>query len=270
MHSAQLRGRAAALQGSTPEAVEGSLCYSWKGDILPMAIIASYAAATADTFSSELGILAWSQPRLITEPSRKVPRGTNGGVTIEGLIAGLLGSTIIALTAVYLTPFCGASAESALGSGTPWSDENKTYFIAAVALWGLMGSIFDSWLGANFQRTVKDARTGKIVEGDGGSRVVTTADEEAKVKRAVKLEALRKRNVAYERGEKVPTLEEAAKAFEAEEEEKAKLVPKAEPSRVAVVGIDALDNNDVNFAMTFFIAITALAATSRVFWHQFR
>lgn len=269
MHTQQLQTREAALQKSEPAPVEGSLCYSWKGDILPIGIIACYAAATADTFSSELGILAWSQPRLITEPWRKVPSGTNGGVTIEGLVAGLLGSTIIAFTSVYLIPFCGATSEGALGGGAPWSEENKAYFVVAIALWGLLGSIFDSWLGAKFQRSVRDVRSGKIVEGEGGVRVITTEDEENKAKREAKFERIRKRNLARERGEQVPTREEVEK-FEAELEEKAKSAPKAEASRVVEVGSDFLDNNDVNFAMTFFIGMTAMGIACKVFGTTFK
>merc|ERR1711964_381555 len=77
-------------------------CYSWPGDLLVVGIVANYAAVAADTFSSELGILSKTKPRLITAPWRVVPPGTNGGVTAAGLGAGLLGSFILSATSTLL------------------------------------------------------------------------------------------------------------------------------------------------------------------------
>jgi uncharacterized membrane protein len=283
MHTQQLNRREAVLLSSQSTPVEGSLCYSWKGDLLPIGIIACYAAAAADTLSSELGILARSQPRLVMDLSRKVPRGTNGGVTIEGLVAGLLGSTIIAFAAIATIPFCeGSGSADALGGGEPWSTENRKYLIVAIAFWGVLGSIFDSWLGANVQRTVKDVRTGKVVEGAGGIRVITTADEEERLEREAKIEA-RRREVEAKRQEwlarngggadatattsaveqKPADLKSRDKAEDKTEEVKA--VEKKPHSRVAENGKDIFDNNDVNFAMSFFIGLTAIGVAGRIF-----
>lgn len=113
----------------------------------------SYAAAAADTLSSELGILSPTSPFLVTRPWQSVPKGTNGGVTYTGLAAGLLGSTVIA--AVYLLQQ-HAALSSALG----------------VAVFGLFGSILDSVLGAVCQVTVEDKASGRVVEGANGRRVL--------------------------------------------------------------------------------------------------
>lgn len=281
MHTQQLKRRAAALLGADAADVTGSMCFSWAGDILPFGIIACYAAATADTFSSELGILARSETRLITDPLRKVPRGTNGGATIEGLLAGLLGSSIIAVTSLYLLPFCGEESVGALGSGIPWDPQYRPYLAIGIALWGLLGSVFDSWLGAQFQRTVKDVRTGKIVEGEGGTRALTTADEEARIKRAREArhdddedsqQGPSKQSASSssvddgksdlksrERGEKVDT----AETKKTEE-------PKSTASRIVESGMDIFDNNDVNFAMTFFMSLSAMGAACQIFGKTFR
>lgn len=122
----------------------------------------NYAAVAADTFSSELGILSKSKPRLITSLTlREVPPGTNGGVTATGLAAGLLGSFIIALTSAISLPFC--SAHSKLQARVLWT--------VAFSVWGLLGSVLDSILGALLQASVVDKRSGKVVEGSGGRKV---------------------------------------------------------------------------------------------------
>lgn len=130
--------------------------------LLPIGIVTQYAAVAADTFSSELGILAERPPFLITAPWKTVPRGTNGGVTWEGLWYGGLGSfllTIVARVALYFT----------------WPGHVMSSKTAAVITgMGLLGSIIDSLLGAILQATALDKRTGKVIEGHGGQRVRVT------------------------------------------------------------------------------------------------
>jgi len=127
--------------------------------ILPIGIIAQYAAVAADTFSSELGILSQTQPFLITAPWKQVPKGTNGGVTIDGLMYGALGSFLLTLTAIL--------ALYVLPPGIAMDERTA----ALITLMGLVGSVIDSVLGAVVQATVTDSGTGKVVEGPGGQRV---------------------------------------------------------------------------------------------------
>ena len=127
--------------------------------LLPIGIIAQYAAVASDTFSSELGILATTSPFLITAPWKRVPRGTNGGVTIDGLLYGALGSfllTLVATLALYFSAPRTAMAPTTAGMLT---------------FMGLVGSVIDSLLGALVQATVTDKKTGRVVEGPGGQRV---------------------------------------------------------------------------------------------------
>lgn len=191
LHARQLKRREEV--GGTDNA-----CWAWGGDLLVVGIIAyvltrtktrlevaltyragsNYAAVAADTFSSELGILSKSRPRLITSPTlRQVPPGTNGGVTMYGLCAGLLGSATIALTSVLLLPFCHDKIQASVapklsqGSNGVVGIREKLLWIAAVTLWGGLGSLVDSLLGGWLQASVIDLRTGKVVEGDGGRKV---------------------------------------------------------------------------------------------------
>lgn len=130
--------------------------------------IANYAATAADTLSSELGILSSSTPFLITAPWRRVPRGTNGGVTLAGILYGSLGAAAIAVTSIMLLPFCLGNADHG-----GWAVREKALLAAAVTVWGTLGSLLDSLLGALLQASIVDRRTGKVVEGAGGVRVKT-------------------------------------------------------------------------------------------------
>jgi uncharacterized protein (TIGR00297 family) len=59
------------------------------------AFAGAIAAATADTWATEVGLLSPSLPRLITT-WRRVAHGTSGGVTLLGIAAGAVGASLIA------------------------------------------------------------------------------------------------------------------------------------------------------------------------------
>ena len=149
------------------------------GDLLVIGIVSNYAAVAADTFSSELGILSRSDPFLITVfPPRKVPRGTNGGVSVLGVGAGALGAFIVGVTSALLLPFCPTSVSQTVSAKSDsvafaggWTTKEVAIWIAAVTLWGSLGSLMDSVLGGLVQASVVDTRSGKVVEGAGGRKV---------------------------------------------------------------------------------------------------
>ncbi|KAI4242170.1 MAG: hypothetical protein L6R40_004213 [Gallowayella cf. fulva] len=176
LHYRQLLAR--AKSGDASQA-----CWRYGEDLLPAS---NYAAVAADTFSSELGILSRSHPRLLTSwDFRRVPPGTNGGITLWGTLAGFLGASTIALTSVLLLPFCSVGLASRNGKlfgdnqhgfagGSGWGLQEKAAWVLAVTVWGGIGSLLDSALGGWFQASVIDARTGKVVEGTGGKKVPLT------------------------------------------------------------------------------------------------
>ncbi|KAL8953141.1 MAG: hypothetical protein Q9222_000962 [Ikaeria aurantiellina] len=158
-------------------------CWPYGQDLLVVGIVSNYAAVAADTFSSELGILSKTRPRLLTSWNfREVPPGTNGGITIWGTSAGFLGAATIALTSVILLPFCPVGSSTRTGKllsdsqpglegGSGWGLNEKVVWFVAVTVWGGVGSLLDSALGGWFQASVVDARSGKVIEGTGGKQV---------------------------------------------------------------------------------------------------
>lgn len=133
----------------------------WGQDFVVVGIVANYTAVTADTLSSELGILSSSRPRLITNPFRVCPKGTNGGVSSLGLFAAFAGSVVLgAISSLWFYPPLGANHLGKVG------------FVFFTALLGLVGTLLDSLLGATLQLSVVDVRTGKIVEHPHGESVL--------------------------------------------------------------------------------------------------
>lgn len=106
------------------------------------AIIGHYCCCNGDTWSSEIGVLSDEQPRLITT-LKPVRKGTNGGVTFQGLLAATGGGLTIGLTFTavgLMTAKC--SFDMAL---------RQLLVIPISAAAGLLGSLIDSLLGATLE-----------------------------------------------------------------------------------------------------------------------
>lgn len=234
-------------------------CYPWGGDLLVVGIIANYAAVAADTFSSELGILSKSPPRLITSLNlRKVPPGTNGGVTLTGTLAGLLGSTILVASSMLFLPTCGE------GEAGAWSWERRAAFFVGLSLWGALGSVLDSVLGGLFQRSVRDSRSGKIVEGEGGVRVLVGEESTSELRAAVQGAALSGDNAHAVENTGVSQGELAKGKHDAGAKQRKLSFGDGHPSRIVESGWNLLDNNDVNVLMAFTMSIGAMAVAGYI------
>ena len=106
--------------------------------------ITAIAAAAADTAASELGVLA-REPVLITRPSKVVPPGTNGGVSMRGQGFALLAagySTLMGVLIFALAPATGTS---------DWWLDSWWWVIPLPVAAGFLSCQFDSVLGATLE-----------------------------------------------------------------------------------------------------------------------
>ncbi|MEA3337863.1 MAG: DUF92 domain-containing protein [Chloroflexota bacterium] len=111
---------------------------------LTLAYFGAIATANADTWATELGVLAPSRPRLITT-GKEVPAGTSGGVTWQGSLAALAGGTFIGASAFLIIQVASLAT-----SGQLLMADLPVILIAGLA--GFLGSMVDSLLGATLQR----------------------------------------------------------------------------------------------------------------------
>ena len=97
-----------------------------------LAALGALAAATADTWATEVGTLVGGTPRSLLT-ARPVPPGTSGGVSLAGSVAMIAGALFVALVAAAL----GITRDVAL--------------LALVTLAGTVGALGDSIIGATMQ-----------------------------------------------------------------------------------------------------------------------
>ncbi len=97
---------------------------------LYLAFLGAIAAATADTWATEIGYFSKRLPRDIIS-FKQVEKGTSGGVSILGTLGTLLGGLLIGLTGMFFGITIGQ--------------------LLIVVMSGLVGSMIDSIIGGTFQ-----------------------------------------------------------------------------------------------------------------------
>jgi uncharacterized protein (TIGR00297 family) len=104
------------------------LSHGDRSTILIAGVFGAFATAAADTVSSEIGQVLGKHPILITS-LRPVPVGTEGAVSLEGTLAGIVASIVVCAAGVLLrvlsipaalfcvlAAFIGTTVESYLGA----------------------------------------------------------------------------------------------------------------------------------------------------------
>ena len=149
----------AGLVGSILIAVTGEPAFA-------AAAAGGFAAANADTWASELGVLSPAPPHSIVT-RRELAPGASGGVTRTGTLASVGGSALIAVWfALWVW------AQQAAGSAAGLSRAALLLLIITAA--GAAGSLIDSLLGATIQALYR-TEEGSLTErptGDGGKNAL--------------------------------------------------------------------------------------------------
>ncbi|HKV09052.1 MAG TPA: TIGR00297 family protein [Thermoanaerobaculia bacterium] len=100
--------------------------------VFALAFAGAFATAASDTSSSEIGQLIGRRTFLLTN-FRPVPRGTEGAVSVEGTLAGVFASLIIAVLGAALGLF-------------PWVG------VVAIVIAAFVGTTFESLVGAALEK----------------------------------------------------------------------------------------------------------------------
>jgi uncharacterized protein (TIGR00297 family) len=117
--------------------------------------VASVAAIAADKFESEIGIFE-DDPRMIFT-FKKSKKGTSGAMTIPGLLSGVLGAMLIALTLILVMH----QLQALYAASTPLT----TSALLSVVIGGFVGSVVDSMLGYFEEKGVGNKYTTNLVCG---------------------------------------------------------------------------------------------------------
>ena len=124
--------------------------------VFSLGFLASLSCSGGDTWASEVGSAVGGTPRLITT-FRKVPRGTNGGVTMIGLVSSVAGGLVVGIS-YYVALLLFSISKSC----TP-----QWMVIIIASLSGLVGSLIDSILGATIQYSGYSEEIKKVVNSPG-------------------------------------------------------------------------------------------------------
>lgn len=114
----------------------------WRGlGLVPLFMgISALATAAADTAGSEIGQL-WGRRAFLPLTFRRVERGTDGAISIEGTLAGAIAALLVALAGV-------AMAVHQLRPGFAGSVEiDKARAVAVITICGFLGSYVESVAG---------------------------------------------------------------------------------------------------------------------------
>ncbi|OAD58671.1 Transmembrane protein 19, partial [Eufriesea mexicana] len=143
--------------GSSEQPIDFDKYYrsSW----LSVGILGAFACCNGDTWASEIGTVCGNSDPFLITTLKRVPRGTNGGVSWVGLFVSILGGITVGLCH-YLTVLITVDTVVLQLAAPQW----PIIIIGGIA--GLLGSVIDSVLGATLQYSGINEK-GKIIEHPG-------------------------------------------------------------------------------------------------------
>ncbi|MCX7840911.1 MAG: DUF92 domain-containing protein [Anaerolineae bacterium] len=118
--------------------------------ILFVAFAGAMATVNADTWATELGVLSKTPPRLITT-GRVVPVGTSGGITSLGTFVAFAGALTIGILALLSSFVFPPSSFVFPPPSFVLRPSSSVLYLIIIPTAGLLGSLFDSFLGATVQ-----------------------------------------------------------------------------------------------------------------------
>lgn len=145
--AAEMRKPGQVLANGGAAAMLALMALFYERGLPQLMIAATFASATADTFSSELGVI-YGRRFYNCLTWRRDTRGLDGVVSLEGTLIGIAGASVIAV--IY-------------SAGAGWS---RDFFVIVLA--GAIGNFVDSILGATLERK-------KLLRNDGVNFLSTVA-----------------------------------------------------------------------------------------------
>jgi uncharacterized protein (TIGR00297 family) len=128
--------------------------------LFALAFAGAFATAASDTASSEIGQLLGRRTYLVTT-FRPVPRGTEGAVSLEGTLAGVFASLVIAalgaglglfswkgVPVVAFAAFVGTTFESVVGAALEKRQllDNEALNFLNTLVGALVAAAFTAWV----------------------------------------------------------------------------------------------------------------------------
>ena len=136
--------------------------HDYYGSWFATGVLGSIATSNGDTWASELGSILHSKPPMLITNFRRVPTGTNGGVSFIGILMSAIGGLLIGFT-YYLTIISCNNQDLLAMSPPQW----PIIIVGLIA--GFIGSLIDSLLGATLQYSGFDKKKGIIVQNPGAN-----------------------------------------------------------------------------------------------------
>lgn len=131
----------------------------YRSSWLSIGILGAFACCNGDTWASEIGSVVGNKDPFLITSFKRVPKGTNGGVSWVGLAASALGGMTVGLFD-YLTILLTVDTAVLQLAAPQWP------IIIVGGIGGFVGSIIDSLLGATLQYSGVNEK-GMIVEHPG-------------------------------------------------------------------------------------------------------